>query len=123
MAFTADERNQILLYLGVPVEHHDYWPVPEIPLVFETQVRAEIATIQRIEVLLVGIEADALAVQIGDLSVSYPQQIGYLKARGAEAVDNISHMVNIAVYYNKFQPTKKNSQLVRNNLWGCGSMY
>lgn len=103
MTFTQQEIQKIYLALSVPVTHHRYMKIPEVPAEYEEQVRTYLATIERVDAALIAIEPDVIANRVGDLDINPQRSISNYRRQGSDAVEGISRTLNLHIYHNKYQ--------------------
>lgn len=65
--------------------------------------------IEAIDLKLTAATQDSMAVEIGELKLSYLQHVKHLKSEGSRLLNELAIAVGVPVQYNKYRPDRKST--------------
>lgn len=113
MALTEEEKSKVVLALGYPA-FANFRFITSLELdnpVYEEQILKDLATIDRVQTALQAIEETVEANALGEIELSYSRKIKFLKSQGNHAILSLSRLLDIPVFFNRFNTRARDSTI------------
>lgn len=117
MLLTNTQKETILFKLGhSPTSANDYKGYLDADFFSITVLRIDaiVAELNSIDLLLVNTRTDSMATRLDTVEVDFVQHINHLNITGSSLLKELSNLVGVPIFYNKYTGTSSASNLENN---------